>query len=433
MRRFGSLENELVAALYRNIGSIKPRTEFVTKYEFDDHSYSYSHDSRTDFGFLTLWDRGEEKNDDVLNAIDAYGETLSTVHGIWKKEDGEYNKIRARKHLLSFLREVANSYPKKPKDLYGIRKMFDDFLIEHLEPQYQFYVPLFGIEPARDEYTFDEALKIIRLPTIERNFYGSFLLSGPFTKFSIEDFLDTPYWLLASCMDPSESSAMQKRIARALSSLRLSAPGSIGSRLGFSKHRRPRYRFSGAFSIKDYGDYSLPQRNRIHYPRDYQIDANWKRAAELFQGLGKQEVWDEVSGAIARFNYSYQRESEEDAIVDLAIALEALLLRESEFEKGYQIGVRGSQLLKSREIGADAAYQRIRGVNALRNKVVHANKQLRTLKPKDFYGVDRKAVRTSAQEIVREVILEYIRRLSEGETVKSINLSLDHAARGYLV
>jgi hypothetical protein len=268
------------------------------------------------------------------------------------------------------------------------------------------------------------------MPATEREEFASLHLGTLSPVFSLEDFTDSHYWAVVACQCGPDDNTAKGEIDRVMSSLRLASTGAVGARLGIAKHARPEYRFSGAHSTKEYNTYSLPRGLFPFHLRDYSIDGAYSEALAVYRELGKKNVYEQMRNAIARFNYSYQRERAEDAIVDLATSLESTLLGDSDSDKAYRLGIRAGQLLRHREIGAEKAYKMVAGINNLRNKVIHANKALAELGRGEFMGIDKDSPRTSAQQVVREVLREYIRRIGAGSSLKDVNRTLDECARG---
>jgi hypothetical protein len=71
--------------------------------------------------------------------------------------------------------------------------------------------------------------------------------------------------------------------------------------------------------------------------------ADWERALKIHDALGAIESKMQIP--LHRFNQTYSRQSGEDTISDLTIALESFLLPEIREELQYRLSMRGAALL----------------------------------------------------------------------------------------
>ncbi len=132
--------------------------------------------------------------------------------------------------------------------------------------------------------------------------------------------------------------------------------------------------------------------------------------------------------ALRRFNLSYGRQSLEDRLIDLTIALESLVLFKVEDELSYRLSLRGAALLRDAKDPSETQAT-LKCLYDVRSKVVHegmtlGNVDLRALKgyhPK----INASVFIELTEDISREVIKAYIARLTAGKSLETVNKELE--------
>jgi hypothetical protein len=79
----------------------------------------------------------------------------------------------------------------------------------------------------------------------------------------------------------------------------------------------------------------------------------------------------DIQLANRRFNFTYDRDIPEDALVDLVIALESLFLEEETSELGYRMAMRVAGLLHDRGAERQTTFELIHKAYQTRNRIVH--------------------------------------------------------------
>lgn len=141
--------------------------------------------------------------------------------------------------------------------------------------------------------------------------------------------------------------------------------------------------------------------------------------------LDKNKVLSELEFAIRRLNITYSRETPEDQLIDLVIALESALLPTQKDEISYRLSLRAAVLLGGSDIGRTV--QIIKSAYAVRSKVVHSGtpyqqciaKQVDKLKP---YNIESYNFIAELREVTRSVIVRLIECI-HAESVKISNAS----------
>jgi Apea-like HEPN len=125
--------------------------------------------------------------------------------------------------------------------------------------------------------------------------------------------------------------------------------------------------------------------------------------------------------ALRRFNQAYGRDSREDQIIDLTIALESSLLAGYRGnDKSKLLSARGAILLSGTK-NPDETKTLLKEMYKTRNNIVHGGKLLSELgkHPLDFP--------LHCENVVRDILREYVTRLTSGSkpTLQAVNKNLD--------
>lgn len=216
-------------------------------------------------------------------------------------------------------------------------------------------------------------------------------------------------------------------VRRVLTALRLLKPGDVGAQFVYAiMHLTPFSANIGALPL-------FGCRTRQFGSCEYELQrAEVPQLLVLYETLDALEQQRKPGGldvALRRFNQSYERDTGEDRIIDLTIALESCLLTGIQDELRYRLALRGAALLSDT---ADPAYtqSQLETIYDIRSKIVHEGlrlsdktiaKRLDKMEP----SIEAHEWPDSCQDIVRAVLREYVRRLSEDKDVRTVNSELD--------
>src|SRR6266496_722539 len=148
------------------------------------------------------------------------------------------------------------------------------------------------------------------------------------------------------------------------------------------------------------------------------------------QPRGKLSIYGDLSVALRRFNQSYERDTPEDQIIDLTIALESTLLGDLRDELKYRLAVRGAALLADAEAPWEPRKSKalLLAMYDARSGIVHNGQQLsdqKDLKKLLNIGIQPKDFPQQCEQIVRDVLKVYVRRRVKGQSVKQVNQELE--------
>jgi hypothetical protein len=153
--------------------------------------------------------------------------------------------------------------------------------------------------------------------------------------------------------------------------------------------------------------------------------ADWNAFTKVYDTLGA--IDDKMSIPLRRFNQAYGRQSVEDTIIDLMIALESCLLPNTK-EKKAPLSKRGAALLIALRNPVETQAL-LKTVYEVRNEIVHngtllsengVRKKIESLGPivaKDFLH--------ACEDVVRDVLRESILRLAARGTLRALSEELD--------
>lgn len=154
-----------------------------------------------------------------------------------------------------------------------------------------------------------------------------------------------------------------------------------------------------------------------------------KRLVEELHKLDARQHRGGLEVALRRFNQSYSRDSFEDRIIDLTISLESCLLSaiKSKTELNYRFALRGAILL-ARTRNAQEAEKLLSALYSARSSIVHEGRYLSELKVKELVGYQPREFVLMCEDIVRDILREYIHALSRAgiqSSVADINTRLE--------
>jgi hypothetical protein len=161
--------------------------------------------------------------------------------------------------------------------------------------------------------------------------------------------------------------------------------------------------------------------------RPYELrSADWDAVTNLYDALAA--IDDKMAISLMRFNQAYGRQSVEDVIIDLTIALESCLLPNTRDELQYRLSMRGAALLASLRNPVETQTL-LKTVYEVRSEIVHNGKLL------SDHGVRRKIeslgwdvakdFQHACEDVVRDVLRESSLRLADGGSLADLCCELD--------
>jgi hypothetical protein len=135
-----------------------------------------------------------------------------------------------------------------------------------------------------------------------------------------------------------------------------------------------------------------------------------------------------MSIPLRRFNQAYGRQSGEDTVIDLTIALESCLLPNTRDELQYRLSMRGAALLTTLRNPVETQAL-LKTIYEIRSEIVHNGKLLAEngvrRKIESLGPVVGKDFIHACEDVVRDVLRESILRLATGGTLAGLSKELD--------
>ena len=215
-----------------------------------------------------------------------------------------------------------------------------------------------------------------------------------------------------------------------LTALRLTKAGEVGAPAIFEKSELQFRVMMSTATISRTTDYVVRQSGTEYSITQAELPQINKLFASL-QSLNAQAQRGGLSVALRRFNQAYSRESDEDRIIDLNIALEGCLLAGSrEREKKKKLSTRGAALLAARRAPNGTA-NLLKEIYEIRNQIVHGGKTLAELKKDNEQASSGHAAQDflrQAEDIVRDILREYVHQMAlNNQSVQEFNKQLPPA------
>jgi hypothetical protein len=161
--------------------------------------------------------------------------------------------------------------------------------------------------------------------------------------------------------------------------------------------------------------------------RIYELrSADWATFRKVYDALGA--IHDKTSVPLHRFNQAYGRQSGEDTIIDLTIALESCLLPNKGDELQYRLSTRGAALLASLRNPVETQAL-LRTVYEIRSEIVHNGRLLSDEKVRKNIArlgpVAAKDFLHACEDVARDVLRESLLRLAVGGSLAGLCRELD--------
>ena len=209
-----------------------------------------------------------------------------------------------------------------------------------------------------------------------------------------------------------------------ITALRLFKAGDVGTVGAFLNSKAVSLVFRSGF--RSFYDYQVPVSCNTYTLNKSKLP----RVLLLFDSLKEKDArghLKDLKVALRRFNQAYSRKAGEDKIIDLTIALESSLLSGIQEELKYRLSVRGAALLAgSRD--SQETQSLLKVTYDARSSIVHMGKELSELSNKTgsvIPPLQPHELPKRCEDIVRDILKEYIARLTKGQTIKEINDELD--------
>ncbi len=173
----------------------------------------------------------------------------------------------------------------------------------------------------------------------------------------------------------------------------------------------------------------LPQRNVLTYTLLASELPQVLRLRDHLRQLGLGSQQGALSTPLRRLDRSYMRETGEDMVIDLTIALESSLLRGVRDELRYRLAMRGAALLApEKTAGETAAF--LLATYEVRSLIVHEGLDLSEGSILKILGrldppIDFRDLPQRVQDIVRQILKSYVDRLVHGASINDVNAQLD--------
>lgn len=183
------------------------------------------------------------------------------------------------------------------------------------------------------------------------------------------------------------------------------------------------FRFERPLGSEDpEGDLVLDQREAVVESKDTRrVRALWKELLTRHERRrwGVRAERDGIDIALGRFNRAYEHGNWLDLVVDLTIAMEALISPGDQLELRHRIALRAAHLLGSGGNSSTAVYERVRKMYDARSAIVHGRgpdekEQVRWLSALSGLEYDPNESMYPLVEAALEAAREIVRRLIRG-------------------
>ena len=226
----------------------------------------------------------------------------------------------------------------------------------------------------------------------------------------------------ASPMQPHYAPVMPK-VHRAMLAMRLAKSGGVFAEIAYDTLK---YEYLATLRT------TTPQ-NELKVGRDihdtYELFASEApHLIDIYLMLGKEAVISQLKTVTDRFQQAYIRDRVEDRVVDLAVAMEAMLLHGVGSDKAHHLSLRGATLL-SDVFERRYSSSLLKALYSARSKIVHAGATIWDISKKggliSSFGPDR--FLSEVEQWARAGIRRSAVRIASGESLVEIAKSLDQA------
>jgi hypothetical protein len=354
------------------------------------YNYDYNYDLVPQKNDKKLWCLEKISISSVLyvetyaNEIFKLSKVISCVEFMLKKDflkkleiasrDEIGRREMSRQLIIEFLRKYVH---------YNSNFDFNDNLFEIIYFKLEKYVYTKGIEiitvtPLLDFEIKDcEKIKVAEfiIRKLNKDEIKKFIKRGDFAKINLRCYYIETDWCIEfgkkfkskTLYDYFEYRDLNDNIQRIISALRLFKPGTLNysTTLRYSKI----WRCFWLVPLR-----LPPGQRKIGYESRYELSdkdiKDFKKFWHKFKKINLREYLF-LDIAIRRFNFSYNRTSLEDKLIDLIIALEALFRPKAQTEIGEQLALGCAYFLGKNKKEREKISDNIKKAYKIRNKIIH--------------------------------------------------------------
>lgn len=226
----------------------------------------------------------------------------------------------------------------------------------------------------------------------------------------------------------------RKTLQCAITSLRLLGPEGVGT-MGFVRCSTLVGNLGVGFGPLE--DIDLPWTRMSRFRPIYVLDReNLHRFRKVFNLLSENqfERWDGLHFLLRQFNFSCQRERNEDRILDYTICLESALLPGMNSELSYRLALRAAKLLRSQREPKEV-FEHMQCLYRVRSEIIHANQSSGSAaieRETKKIGMRARDFMQKTDMLLRELLLDIVQRVSKQHTFETLCRDLDSEIVGSL-
>ena len=188
-------------------------------------------------------------------------------------------------------------------------------------------------------------------------------------------------------------------VEKVLSALRLFKKGKIISSLVMTQETSLIHSMGTSYSERGQQNLSSSQKYTLNSEEILEFIKFWKLIADSRYHQSKS-----VGIAIRRFNYAYDREKNEDEIIDYLIAFEALLFKSETQELSEKLSRRVARLLEEDFDSRKRAYKTIKDFYNKRSKIVHG---VETEITPEYVDEIQEVLRKSIKKVLEKILTQH--------------------------
>lgn len=346
--------------------------------------------------------------------------------------------------------ERYNSFEFVPKQF---KKLYNEFeqCWTNKAVEMEFVIPLIGFYTDENKIELTENINIERFTAEDKTAFERGLSIKSY-HYDSRDYNNSNFKISSKFVSTQENAyevpqkvvdEFYNQVYDCLTSIRLLQQGRVGAFVMVLKTVKPNIIYSEHLVYPLY-EFMLPPRGLVlNLASEYYLKKeNVGNLIELFRiMINNGSKIKALKGALRRYNQAYSRLSYEDRIVDYTIVLENTLLFGTPYELRYKLALYGAILLAWKR-NPQKIFDTLQVLYDIRSKVVHENKSLEDLFRKENSDIG-KAIRRAIEpqrpdsitlvdettrkvdQIVRDVLLEYIYILNNGIPIEQINKKME--------
>lgn len=340
--------------------------------------------------------------------------------------------------LLATLLERQGTLDFREKLFNSIYRAFEDYFYSNTLT-FRIRWPVLGLEMEVEKIKLETDLSMVKLSNRESELLyqkpGSYISTPTYPAFLPTGYRLTVLELIVQTPKVFDSTNLgvgadfletaPTRAAELEYALRLFKPGAVSIQTMHTESKTWDPKMSRMTSSSLYVYPAFPGTYKLSRNEVARFKVFWRRFKRARKTTRK-----EVETSLRRFSYSFQRQRSEDRLIDYMIALEAILVQESQ-ELSYRLSMRGAALL-----GRNNADKRERVFNELRAAYTQRGKAVHGAVPEERISVAGERILFAdfidrIEEYVRSAIKEFLWRC-ETQTERELRETLDRAiVRGF--